>query len=165
MWQNNPFTFEAFFKENYSRLVQYLLQMLDETDECCDIAADAFEALYKRREQLSPPQWKPYLYTVARNMAVSHIRHSKAASHYADFLTMLYGKELTTTDTQQLEDSIERMHKVIESLSPRTRQVLTLCYFNQMKYADVAKELAISISAVKKHIVTAFKILRKEMKN
>lgn len=62
------------------------------------------------------------------------------------------------------EAKIEKMRQLIGTLTPQTRTILEACYFKGKKYADVAEELGISTSAVKKHIVQALKILREEVK-
>lgn len=56
------------------------------------------------------------------------------------------------------------MYQLIGTLTPQTRHILEACYFQDKRYADVAEELDISTSTVKKHIVQALKVLRKEVK-
>ena len=43
-----------------------------------------------------------------------------------------------------------------------TRHILEECYLHEKKYKEVAAELNISISAVRKHIVKALKAIREE---
>lgn len=43
-----------------------------------------------------------------------------------------------------------------------TRHILEECYVRRKKYQEVADELNISVSAVRKHIVKALSVLRKE---
>ena len=51
----------------------------------------------------------------------------------------------------------------MEHLTPRTRDVLERHYLQGKKYSEVAMELGISESAVKKHIMQALKLFREKM--
>ena len=59
-------------------------------------------------------------------------------------------------------EKIERIYKVLDSLTPQTRHIMEECYFNRKKYAEVAEMLNISPSAVKKHVMKALRLLREE---
>ncbi|MDY4645071.1 RNA polymerase sigma factor, partial [Prevotella sp.] len=48
--------------------------------------------------------------------------------------------------------------------TPRTRQILKLCYVERKKYREVAVELQISESAVKKHIMQALSYMRQKFR-
>lgn len=80
---------------------------------------------------------------------------------------MLYGTSVEETEQswEENEQHIRQMYQTIETLTPQTQKILKLCYFRQMKYREVAEELNISVSAVRKHIVQALKALRLALKN
>ena len=50
----------------------------------------------------------------------------------------------------------------MEKLTPHTRHILEECYIQRKKYQEVAEELNISVSAVRKHIVKALQVIREE---
>lgn len=64
---------------------------------------------------------------------------------------------------KETEDRITKMYNLIDTLTPQTRRILEECYFHGKRYADVAEELNISTSTVKKHIVQALKLLRQKL--
>jgi RNA polymerase sigma-70 factor (ECF subfamily) len=43
----------------------------------------------------------------------------------------------------------------LQELGQRTREVLMLCRLEQMKHAEIAREMGISVSSVEKHLVRA----------
>ena len=55
------------------------------------------------------------------------------------------------------------IRRLMEHLTPRTRDVLERHYLQGKKYSEVAMELGISESAVKKHIMQALKLFREKM--
>ena len=50
----------------------------------------------------------------------------------------------------------------MKQLSPRTQQILNEHYLKNKKYREVAAELDISESAVKKHVMQALSFFRKK---
>ena len=66
--------------------------------------------------------------------------------------------------TEYLEQDERMMHisKAMEKLTPHTRHILEECYIQRKKYQEVAEELNISVSAVRKHIVKALQVIREE---
>jgi len=50
-------------------------------------------------------------------------------------------------------------------LKPPTSDILRACYVEEKKYKQVAEEMGISVSTVKKHIIKALKIVREMRKN
>ena len=60
-----------------------------------------------------------------------------------------------------MDEQITLMYKMISEFSPKTRLILEECYFHKKKYSEVAEELGISVSAVRKHLVSAMKNFRK----
>ena len=49
--------------------------------------------------------------------------------------------------------------KVIEDIGEPTRSILVSCYIDGKKYREVAEEMGVSVSMIKKHIGKALKIL------
>ena len=66
------------------------------------------------------------------------------------------------SDFLEEEEKQQRLRKVIRILTPRTRHILEECYIRKKKYQEVADELEISVSAVRKHIMKALQAMRDE---
>lgn len=65
------------------------------------------------------------------------------------------------TGVGDLEESVSR---AILVLPPACRLVFTLSRYDDLKNAEIADQLNISIKAVEKHITKALKILRENLK-
>ena len=63
------------------------------------------------------------------------------------------------------EEKIKAIMGALTELTPRTQQIVQLCYVEHKKYREVAAELDISESAVKKHIMQALSYMRQKFKD
>lgn len=159
--------FEHFFKENYTRLYYYALQITGDGEVSRDIVGEAFEEAYIYSNSMKGgSNLLGYTYRLVRNKSIDHIRHETAKARYIDH--SLYGHD-DWDDFRQAEhmEENERQIKIVseglDKLTPRTRHILDLHYFRGLTYEATARQLGISASAVKKHIVAALKALRQEL--
>ncbi|MBK7571429.1 MAG: sigma-70 family RNA polymerase sigma factor, partial [Bacteroidetes bacterium] len=57
------------------------------------------------------------------------------------------------------------IHVAIESLPEQCRLVFKLSRFEELKYAEIAEQLGISIKTVENHMGKALKIMREQLKD
>ena len=98
---------------------------------------------------------------VLLNLCIDYIRHLQVHEQYAQFCLSMTSEE-TDSDFLEEEENQQRLRKVIRILTPRTRHILEECYIRKKKYQEVADELEISVSAVRKHIMKALQAMRDE---
>jgi RNA polymerase sigma-70 factor, ECF subfamily len=104
---------------------------------------------------------KAWLFTVARNIAIDHIRAQRIrpvelADHYV-------------SDEAGVDDRLERLlestevHAAVQALPARLRDVLVELYFGQQSVGEVARILGIPEGTVKSRCFYAIKALREEL--
>lgn len=157
--------FESLFRDCYAPLYAFAMGMVKDEEACRDILSAAFELLWDHFEELDANHRKSYVYRIVRNKCVDLVRHDKYRQRYEAFYLAFYGDESDDDDLRlkETERDIETVCQLIETLSPQTRLVLELCYFKGKKQAEVAEQLGISVSAVKKHIAKAMKVFREHL--
>lgn len=155
--------FEQFFRDSYTSLYHFALQMIGDGEVCRDIVSDAFENVWAAYRKQPDLVLRTRAYNIVKNKCVDHIRHESARSRYADFCMRAYDNQTGKDALQETEMKIEAMYRVMDTLTPNTRHVLEECYFKHKKYAEVAEKMGISVSAVSKYIVKALKVLRSEI--
>lgn len=100
------------------------------------------------------------LFVCARNKSLSLLEKSRRISHldYKDSDTTFAAE----TEGQWIEKEamLQEMEDAISTLTPRTRLILQKHYLERLSYKEVAEQLDISTSGVKKHIVKALSVLR-----
>lgn len=154
--------FEHFFKDNYQGLFHFALQMVGNDELCRDIVGDAMAEAWKRLDEVGITKLKSFTYRIVHNKCIDFLRHEKVKARYAEFYRSMY-EEADDDVFMEAEREIDHLMAKMNTLSPRTQEVLHLCYFDHKKYVEVADLLGISRSAVHKHIMKALKLLRAEM--
>ena len=151
--------FEDVFRSHYSPLVSYVRTMVADEDDCHDIVGMAFENILKNLGRIERAKAGAYLYTATTNHAINFLRRRKLQRRYAEHF--LKTAQMATSEEMQqgYEDRMKTAMKVIEDIGEPTRSILVSCYIDGKKYREVAEEMGVSVSMIKKHIVKALKIL------
>lgn len=159
---NEKKEFEILFRDIYPKLYYAAQQIVKDDEMCRDFISDSFLQLWSRRSEIEPAKRAAFLYRIVHNKCIDYIRKESAKKKYIEFYSAVYGTSAEEIEGswEESERRIQAMYLRIETLTPQTQKILKLCYFQGRKYREVAEELNISISAVRKHIVQALKTLR-----
>ncbi len=79
--------FTACYTRHYYRIVKYLLGYIRSWETAEDIVQEMFVRLYEKKRRLDPesPTIKNYLFSIARNAVLDHMKHeSMAAEKYSE---------------------------------------------------------------------------------
>jgi RNA polymerase sigma factor (sigma-70 family) len=161
-----PVDAASFLAEARPALVRFFRRRCKNLPQAEDLAQDVIVRTL-RAEWTTIDQAKGYIFRTAANLWRDQARHRKVQG----------GSELTwdenigdaATEGIPLERvllSEEELHRVdaaLLQLSERTRDVFVLSRLEQMKYADIASTLGISVSAVEKHMIKALAHLAREI--
>lgn len=153
-------TFKEFFISNYQRTIAFAISLVKNEEVAKDIVHDAFEQLYHSGLSLSEEELRNYLYRTLRNKCADYYRRISVHDKYSEYVLRFASKAETA---EEHDNKIDEVLGLIEKLSPKTREVLTSHYLKGNKYREIAKELDISESAVKKHIIKGLKFIRENM--
>lgn len=129
-----------------------------------DIASDAFEFIWANYSKIDKATAKSYLYVYVRNKSIDFLRHQNVHEQCIQVYSELT-KSYVETEYKEMDERMLNISKAMEKLTTHTKHILEECYFHRKKYQEVADELNISVSAVRKHIVKALKVIREECLN
>lgn len=158
--KTNKQRFEALFKKNYQSLFYCAFDIVADEEAAKDIVSDIFTELWEDFANKQKENMDAYLNRTVRNRAIDFLRHQTVKRRYEELFLQEEQSWEETEDEQ--EEKIQRIYTIMDSLTPKTREVLELSYFKGKKYQEVADELHMSVSAVHKHIVQAFSTFRKD---
>lgn len=159
--------FEMLFKTYYQPLCNYAYTFLQDKEDAEEIVQSTFLLVWEKRDTLAiRTSVKPYLYAMVRNACLNVIKHEKIKQKFA-------GEEMALADrghdsvnhaiaTNELEN---RIKAALEALPEQCRLVFKLSRFEELKYAEIAEQLNISIKTVENHMGKALKIMREQLKD
>jgi RNA polymerase sigma-70 factor, ECF subfamily len=116
----------------------------------------AFRALSKWRREAAFSTW---LFALATNLFRSQIRRSPPsdALRQDDFERV---DPVTLEDVAARQEGADRVHRLVQSLPPKYRDVLILFYFHDMDVLQTARSLELPAGTVKARLSRARSLLR-----
>ena len=148
--------------ECYSgRLLYYIRRLLEDADRSDDVLQEVWLTVYRKihtiRDASAFPVW---LYRTARNRAIRLLRDE---SRYV-FVERYDESDLIDDDHDGLLfDDIDKLHRVLKTLSPEQKEAIVLRFFEQMSYQEISDIMGCSIGTVRSRIHYAKRELRKKM--
>ena len=140
------FTFEEMYETYSVDVYRFALLLSGDRDEADDITSDTFIRAWTSSSPIRTLTLKAYLFTIARNLYLEHLRKSnRNVALYDHHIDPAPGPE-------RVVDSIFEMgrtHSILQSLPEGDRTALILRAHNELPYAEIAKVLDISISAAR----------------
>jgi RNA polymerase sigma-70 factor (ECF subfamily) len=141
------------FEILYGRYVRSVfglaLRRLGDRGTAEDAVQEAFTAIWRSASTYRPERGAAggWIYTVARNAIVDRLRRNgpTADSELPELASAEPGP------AQQAEDSdvAFRVHRALEELQPREREVIELAYWSGMSQSEVAEYLHLPLGTVK----------------
>ena len=158
-------SFEQLFRDNYGKAYYLALRILHDDEASKDVVADAFELVWRRLQDSDVDKLSSYLLTAVKNVCLDYIRKQNIRNRYVQASVQAVGKLSFNPEEVDLhEEKIQTIMRSLDELTPRTQQIVTMCYVQRKKYREVAEELGISESAVKKNIMQALSYMRQKFK-
>lgn len=157
--------FDHIFRLYYSQLYYFALQYIADEEEAHDMVSAAYEDVWRKFASIKEETVKQFLYANVRNKCIDLLRRRKCRDRYIEFTSVMASEYMGEQNDAEQEDNERIINNVLNSMGSPTREILLACYVEEKKYKDVAAEMDISISTVKKHIVKALKIIREKKKN
>ena len=157
--------FERLFREYYEVLCFFANRFVDNMQVSEEIVADAYAALWERRESiLITTSFRAYIYRAVRNRCLNHIKHQRIERAYLDYLRQHYNVSDEGMDSVREEQLAREVEEAIESLPERCRQIFKMSRYDDLRYNDIAKILQLSPKTVERQMMIALEKLRRQLK-
>lgn len=155
-------TVENLFKENFEPLCRMATKFIYDFDAAKDIVHEVFTSFWQKFDSLpSDTQYKSYLFTAVRNKSFNHIRDSKKHLNIVD---AEQEKAPDTGQSIEVKELANEIDYALNLLPEKCREVFELSRFEDMKYAQIATHLNISIKTVEGQMSKALRLLREHLK-
>ena len=139
-------TFHEIYERHSKDVYRYSFWLSGSAQDADDITSETFARAWVGREEIRTETVKAYLFTVARNIYLKGLRHTK---RQADLTP--HQPDPKPAPEQQVESRLELDHamQVIQSLPEIDRAAFLLRVQHELSYDEIARTLQLSLTSVK----------------
>lgn len=150
------------------KLLRYGRKFLAKDDDRTDIVQDVFISAYQNIQSFDASlRFSPWIYRIAHNAYVNALRKGGRIVDTIDFDTLVAHDvyEDPSETERDIKDMRTLLDKGLETLAPKYREILTLHYFEDMAYKDIADVLQVPMGTVSIRMKRAKEALREKVRN
>ena len=172
-WQalkhGKPEALSALFHQNYDVLFQYGQKLTNYNTELTkEIIQDVFFKIWERRASLGDVRSvKVYLFTAFRRILIDKSRHFKVEEIHIASLNLEDILEDSPEDAFLMEEKrltdAQKLKYALHKLPKRVQEAVTLRYFEEMDYADIAQVMSLKERTVYNFVHEGLTLLRKAL--
>jgi RNA polymerase sigma-70 factor (ECF subfamily) len=141
--------FELLYRRYVRPVFGLALRRLGDRGHAEDAVQEAFAAIWRSASTYRPERGAAggWMYTVARNAIVDRLRRSGpiADAELPELVSAGPGPD----EQAEQSDVAWRVHRALEELQPREREVIELAYWSGMSQSEVADYLGLPLGTVK----------------
>ena len=149
---------DRLFHAHARELRVYLTRRLSNAEVAAELTQEVFVKLLEQRRrhpEATVTHERSYLYRMAHNLAVDHLRRRVPESGGEEELAALEAEAPSPERTAAGRRELELVRRAILELPDRTRQIFVLARIEGQSYRAIAVRLGISESSVQKHLAKA----------
>ena len=158
--------FSVFYRHNYRKLYSYGISLGMDSELIDDIIQELFVKLYTRPQLIKDfSTIQAFLYAAMRNAFVNHEKQRKKYLYLDEFenFELPYFVENTQIEyEEELKALKEKIHRIINSLTPRQKEIIYLRFLHQKEYEEIARIMDMSEQAARNLTYRAMEKIRKE---
>jgi RNA polymerase sigma-70 factor, ECF subfamily len=143
---------ESLYEAHGPALLVYLRRLAGGRDAAEDLLHETFVCALRRPDRMAsvvtPRAW---LFTIARNLAVSSLRRRRGIAA---------ALENVAERTEAEDPRLDQMRTAITSLPPLLREAIELRLHQELSYEEIAAVLSIPVGTVRSRLHTAVRQLR-----
>lgn len=150
------------YRASREELIRFLLLRTDNRAEAEDIAQSTYLRLLSKADTLTDANLRSLLFITARNISLDLRRQNKRASHLVDGLDgegeIVRKVASAAPDAERsmiAREHVEIIAALVAELPPKCRYAFVAYKFEERDYRDIACEMGVSESMVRKYVIRA----------
>ena len=126
---------------------RFIVKNLQHEEDARDVVQTAYEKLWRNRDMVEYAKSKSYLFTVAYNQMIDHLRKSKRMAYREDFGgDMQVEQQLVSSDTKKI------LNEALNRLSETQRSLVMLKDYEGYSYEEIGTIMNLNESQVKVYL-------------
>lgn len=147
--------YEALMGRYHARILAFTRHMLGSREDAEDVTQESFAAAYSAMmADERPINVKPWLYRIARNRSLNHMRRQKAVG-VDDFDLHMADHGRTTADEVGQREELRQLMGDVQALPESQRTALLLREIDALSYDQIAEAMETTVPSVKSLLVRA----------
>lgn len=139
------------FRQLYERFLPYVRRhvgrLMGPDEEVDDVVQEVFVEVYESLSDFEfRSKFKTWLYRVARNVAISHMRGQKETVDLGDLRPLR--ADARTLSKIEARDQVRSLYTVLEQCKPESREAFLLHEVEEMKLREIAELTDTSINTI-----------------
>jgi RNA polymerase sigma factor (sigma-70 family) len=153
--RGNQHAFEALVARYQSRLLAFCRHMLSSREDAEDVLQEVFAAAFNAMlADDRPINVRPWLYRIARNRSLNHLRRTQAVGVDSMDVHLSEGG-LTTADKVHRREEFRLLIADVQDLPETQRTALLLREIDALSYEQIAEAMETTVPSVKSLLVRA----------
>ncbi|MBL0926047.1 MAG: sigma-70 family RNA polymerase sigma factor [Phycisphaerales bacterium] len=166
----DPAAFRELVERHHDGLLRFLFRLTGDRQMAEDVFQDAFLQVHQSLDTFDlERRFKPWLFTIAANKARDALRRAQrrravSLSHSLDSDDDGGGRtliDLLSIDLPgpglrlEAEEQSEMVQRAIAGMTPKSREILLMAYFQKLSYQHIAEAFEIPLGTVKSRLHAA----------
>lgn len=158
--------FERIFREHYATLCSFAESLVRSRESAEEMVQSVFLNVWTNRARWEVRgSVRAYLFGAMRNQALNHLKrgrleHAWAEEATKDDIESLHGSFEDPARGVEVDEMAAAVRAAIERLPPRARMAVHLRWERQLKHAEIAEAMGISVKGVENQLSRALAALR-----
>lgn len=154
----NDSSFQELMRRTIKPVFNFAYQYVRSTEEAEDITQDTFFKAWEKIKQFdADKKWKTWIFTIARNTALDHIKKKKAtpfssmdpADEGIQFSETIEDLEPLATELFERAQNSTELSAAMDNLRPDYQSVLMLHYHQELTFEEISVVMGKPMNTVK----------------
>lgn len=155
--------FKKLFEAHFAPLRNYLFFRSGDTELATDIAQETFLKIWEKQIRIKPETVKGLLYKIANDLFISNYRKEQRSFNFFNSYEF-NGTSRSPEDEMEFDQLKQSYQKALGRMPENQRTVFLMSRVDNLKYAEIAVMVGISVKAVEKRMHKALEFLQVNLK-
>lgn len=149
---------ERLYVEHHRWLYHWLCKKISCSQQAADFMQDTFCRLFRLDDLTLIKEPRAFLTTTATRIVLNDVRRKKVEKHYIEAYLHFDAEAAVSPSLEDRAIALQTLTSIVEmleGLSPKCQKAFLLFRLDGMRQANIAAEMGISTSMVKKYIAQA----------
>jgi RNA polymerase sigma-70 factor, ECF subfamily len=150
-----PDGFRQLYQHYFPRIYAYVASRVSTRQDAEDIVSDVFVSVVEAIERFKyrgDGSFAAWLFRIAYNEVQGHYRQSLRRNMISLTDVEIESGELSQDEALSQKEQTERLHAMLQTLSSRRQEIITLRYFGELRNQEIAEVLGLNEKTIASHL-------------